>query len=38
MDPHCLNDAIREVTRAIDAYEFNVAAMKVYRLHLARVL
>jgi valyl-tRNA synthetase len=25
-----LNDAIREVTRAIDAYEFNVAAMKVY--------
>jgi valyl-tRNA synthetase len=25
-----LNDAIREVTTAIDAYEFNVAAMKVY--------
>jgi len=25
-----LNDAIREVTRSIDAYEFNVAAMKVY--------
>jgi len=25
-----LNDAIREVTTAIDRYEFNVAAMKVY--------
>ncbi len=25
-----LNEAIREVTTAIDAYEFNVAAMKVY--------
>ncbi len=25
-----LNDAIREVTAAIDVYEFNVAAMKVY--------
>ena len=26
-----LNDAIREVSRAIDAYEFNVAAMKLYQ-------
>ncbi len=26
-----LDDAIREVTRSIDAYEFNVAAMKLYQ-------
>ena len=33
-----LDEAIREVSSSIDAYEFNVAAMKRLPVHLARVL
>ena len=39
MDPVARSTTtIREVSGAIDAYEFNVAALSVYQLHLARVL